>query len=65
MTSNNSHFFIGKIGNIAVKKLTENTRMPSIGEIVVKILDRLDEIEKKLDNLLASTEIKVDLTSRV
>ncbi|UYP46770.1 hypothetical protein NEF87_003055 [Candidatus Lokiarchaeum ossiferum] len=38
--------------------------MPSIGEFVVKILDRLDQIEKKVDKVLASTEIKVDLTAR-
>ena len=38
--------------------------MPSIGEIVIKILNRLDEIEKKIDGLVDSTEIKMDLSSR-
>jgi hypothetical protein len=39
--------------------------MASIGEFIVKILDRLDEIEKKLDSLISSTQINVDLSSRL
>lgn len=38
--------------------------MPGIGEYVIKILKRLDEIEKKIDRLIDSTEVKVDLGSR-
>ncbi len=39
--------------------------MPSVGEFIVKILKRLDEIEKKIDGLIDATDIKVDLSSRV
>ena len=39
--------------------------MPSVGEIIVKILKRLDEIEKKVDILVDSMDVKEDLSSRV
>lgn len=38
--------------------------MASVGEIVVKILKRLEEIEKKIDRLSESLDVKVDLSSR-
>ena len=38
--------------------------MPTLGEMIIKILSRLDEIEKKVDSLIDSTNINIDLGSR-
>ncbi len=38
--------------------------MPTLGEMIIKILSRLDEIEKKIDSLVDSTNINIDLSSR-
>ncbi|UYP46769.1 hypothetical protein NEF87_003054 [Candidatus Lokiarchaeum ossiferum] len=38
--------------------------MPTLGETIIKILKRLDDIEKKIDSLVDSTNISVDLSSR-
>lgn len=39
-------------------------KMPSVGEYIIKILNRLEEIEKKIDNLVDSVDVKIDLNSR-
>lgn len=38
--------------------------MAGIGDYIIKILKKLDEIEKKIDGLKESMEVREDLSSR-
>ena len=38
--------------------------MAGIGDYILKILKKLDEIEKKVDSLKDSLDVKIDFSSR-
>ena len=38
--------------------------MAGIGDYILKIMKKLDDLEKKIDRLAESLDVKVDLTSR-